>query len=197
MKTICLVGLGNPGEKYQQTYHNLGFMVLDSFLDSVEVGHKFSFSKKHNSDIAELVINETKLILVKPQTFMNRSGHAARSVLDYYDLSFENDLLVVHDDLDLPFGKIRFSHDSGPAGHNGVKSIIEQLGSKNFVRLRFGIAKDIKTVSENKSDNLVLKKIPAAKQSELPKLMKICAESIMVFADQGFEQAANQFNQDT
>lgn len=196
MKTFCIVGLGNPAQKYERTYHNIGFEILDAFLRSHDPHQKFSFSKKHNTEIAEISLNETKLILLKPQTYMNRSGHAVSSILEYYKLSFENDLLLVHDDLDLPFGKIRFSRDSGSAGHNGVSSVTNQLGSQNFTRLRFGIAKDAQTANPEKSEVFVLKNLSNQQQEELPDLLNHCNSAIDHFVANGFEYSATIFNQE-
>ena len=194
MKTLCIVGLGNPGKKYNNTYHNIGFAVLDVFLAMQDSKQKFSFSKKHNAEIAELQLGETKIILVKPQTYMNKSGFVAQSVLDFYKLDPINKLLVVHDDLDLPFGKIRFSRDSGAAGHNGVSSVIQQLGTQNFARLRFGIGNDNDQVMES-SEKYVLKNLSAEQQKQLPRLLDYCAKSIEFFVANGFAKTATEFNQ--
>ena len=195
MKSFCIVGLGNPGEKYRNTFHNIGFAILDAFLALHNSEQKFSFSKKHNAEIAEISLAETKVILVKPQTFMNKSGFAARSVLDFYKLDPFDNLLVVHDDLDLPFGKIRFSQDSGPAGHNGVSSVVEQLGSQNFVRLRFGIAREEGSEYSESAETFVLKNFSTQQQKQLPELLQHCAKSIRFFVDNGFAQTATEFNQ--
>lgn len=193
MKSFCIVGLGNPGVKYQKTYHNIGFAILDGFLDLHGDKQRFSFSKKHQAEIAEIPLAQNKLILVKPQTFMNRSGFAVRSVLDFFRLDHSENLLVVHDDLDLPFGKIRFSRDSGPAGHKGVSSVIEQLGSQDFVRLRFGIGIENDLGSEN-TEQYVLKELSAVRQEQFYSILAHCAKSIESFVTEGFEQAAAKFN---
>jgi len=196
MKTICIVGLGNPGQKYEKNYHNIGFEILDAFLSFHDPKGEFSFSKKHGAEIAEVSLNETRLLLLKPQTFMNKSGFAVRSVLDYFKLTHESELLVVHDDLDLPFGKIRFSRDSGSAGHNGVSSVTNQLGSQNFTRLRFGIAKKVDSKQSENSEIFVLKNFSIFQQEQLPALLDHSVAAIDHFVANGFESTATVFNQE-
>lgn len=145
-----IVGLGNPGEKYQKTRHNAGFMFLD-FLARAEASWKME--KKFNA----LVLEKGDLTLIKPLTFMNNSGLSVRAFMDYYkllpktmglfakkDLDLSESLIVVHDDLDIEFGKIKTSINSSSAGHNGVQSIINHLKTKNFKRLRIGINNEFK-----------------------------------------------------
>ena len=193
MNNFCIIGLGNPGEKYQKTRHNIGFRILEKFSEMQNSEAQFSFSQKHNAEIVELSSEKNKLFLVKPQTFMNNSGNAAHSVLEYHKISAEQNLLVVHDDVDLPFGKIRFSRDSGPAGHNGVDSVIRQLGTQNFTRLRFGIADPAseKTLS---TDVFVLKNFSAEEEKKLPELIDQAATSIDFFLEKGFSETASRYN---
>ena len=145
-----IVGLGNPGEKYQKTRHNVGFMFLD-FLAGAEASWKLE--KKFNA----LVCEKGDLTLIKPLTFMNNSGLSVRAFMDYYkllpktmglfakkDLDLSEMLTVVHDDLDIEFGRIKTSINSSSAGHNGVESIINHLKTKNFKRLRVGINNEFK-----------------------------------------------------
>lgn len=129
-----VVGLGNPGKQYAKTRHNIGFMVLDTLHDG-----PWELSKKFNGEISTQTINEQKILLVKPMTFMNDSGQAVALIAHFYKLH-PSDIIVVHDDKDLPLGEIRVQTDRGHAGHNGVRSIIECLGSKAFTRIRMGIA---------------------------------------------------------
>ncbi|MFA5359749.1 MAG: aminoacyl-tRNA hydrolase [Patescibacteria group bacterium] len=127
-----IVGLGNPGEQYQSTRHNVGFMAVDALAKKLDL--KWKNNKKFKADIAK----GDDVILVKPLTFMNESGSAVVLTLAYYKLSPEN-LTVIHDDLDIELGKSKISVDSRSAGHNGVQSIIDRLNTKNFKRLRIGI----------------------------------------------------------
>lgn len=131
-----IVGLGNPGDKYQNTRHNVGFMVLDKLAE--ENNLSWRLDKKFKAEITEY----DGKILVKPQTFMNLSGESVRSILHFYKVlndDLPESLVVIHDDLDIDFGKYKIATDSRSAGHNGVQSIIDQLGTKNFQRIRVGI----------------------------------------------------------
>jgi PTH1 family peptidyl-tRNA hydrolase len=142
-----IVGLGNPGEKYSKTRHNVGFVVLDKIIKNFS-NQGWSENKKFQS----LYIKEGDFIFIKPLTYMNNSGQAVQAVMSYYKLlpkkfvilkeknsDLRSSLLVLHDDIDIDFGKIKKTDNSGSAGHNGIKSIINHLGTKNFSRLRIGI----------------------------------------------------------
>ena len=132
-----IIGLGNPEPEYQTTRHNTGFLMIDKLTS--DFGLQTSvFDKKTNSEIFKGTINKKRIIFAKPQTHMNNSGIAARALLDFYKLKPEN-LIVIHDDKDIPLGETRVQTNRGPAGHNGVKSIIEHLGTQNFTRIRVGI----------------------------------------------------------
>lgn len=169
-----IVGLGNPGTEHEGTRHNAGFLVIDKLLAVSESETKFD--KKANADVAKATINKKRVLLVKPLTFMNNSGIAARALLDFYKLKPE-DLIVIHDDKDIPLGETRAQTDRGPAGHNGVKSIIEHLGTKNFMRIRVGVAPD----SQNKikdTANFVLGKFTADERKKLKKVIENVAKEI-------------------
>lgn len=135
-----VVGLGNPGKKYEKTRHNVGFLALDAFAKEHSFP-EFTLVKKHTSFVSEGVLSETKVVLAKPQTFMNNSGKAVASLvsLSLGKLSETKELVVVHDDIDIPLGKVKVSESRGSAGHKGVDSIIQTLGTKNFTRVRIGI----------------------------------------------------------
>ncbi|RJR28052.1 aminoacyl-tRNA hydrolase [candidate division WWE3 bacterium] len=136
MKVI--VGLGNPGEKYINTRHNFGFIILESIAR--EIQQTFSSDEKFKSEIAR----SDKFILVKPTTFMNNSGEAVSRILNFYKIQ-PKDLYVIHDDVDLPFGKIKKQFGASSAGHRGVESIINELGTKEFWRVRIGVGKPVDT----------------------------------------------------
>ncbi|MGX6962806.1 aminoacyl-tRNA hydrolase [Vagococcus xieshaowenii] len=130
-----IIGLGNPGKKYAPTKHNIGFITLDELASR----EKVSFNKNQfEGDIAELFLNGEKVLLVKPQTFMNESGRCVRPLMDYYQLNVE-DIVVIYDDMDLPVGKIRLREKGSAGGHNGIKSLIQHLGTQNFKRIKIGI----------------------------------------------------------
>lgn len=135
MKVI--VGLGNPGKKYEKTRHNVGFMVIDELLKRYSITLD---KQKFKADYAIEFIDGEKVMFVKPQTFMNLSGQALRPLMDYYNATKE-DLLVIYDDLDLPTGKIRLRQTGSHGGHNGIRSLIEHLGTKEFNRIRVGIGR--------------------------------------------------------
>ncbi len=127
---MIIIGLGNPGEKYNKTRHNIGFEIIDQFKEKNSFPD-FKLSKKFHSLISE----DKKIILAKPQTFMNKSGQAVKALIGFYKTK---DLIIIHDDIDLLEGKIKVSKDRGSAGHKGIESIIKEIG-KNFIRLRIGI----------------------------------------------------------
>ena len=130
-----IVGLGNPGKEYKDTRHNVGFLVLDNYLKTDDWKEKF------NAMYYEARVNGEKVIFVKPLTYMNLSGDAVVQFVNYYDIDLD-DILVIHDDLDLTFGTYKLKKNSSAGGHNGIKSIINRLGSENFARLKVGISHD-------------------------------------------------------
>ncbi len=135
-----IVGLGNPGKQYEKTRHNIGFVVLDA-LHNVWQTYNFSqwsLDKKSNALISGGTIGNEKILLLKPQTFMNDSGVSVRTVCDFYKLT-ENDILIVHDEKDILLGDNRLQNNRSAAGHNGNKSIIAHLSTQNFARLRVGV----------------------------------------------------------
>lgn len=151
-----IVGLGNVGAKYDGTRHNTGFMVVDEFARV----HQATFSKHQmEASLATTVVNGEKILLVKPSTYMNDSGRAVRPLLDYYKIDIA-DLIVVHDDMDLPVGKIRFRQKGAAGGHNGIKSLIAHLKTQNFDRLKVGTDHPQKTTVVN----YVLNKFTATQQ---------------------------------
>lgn len=133
------LGLGNPGKKYGGTRHNLGFVALEQLADAIEAP-AFKEDKKFHALVTTVKRNSERLILAKPDTFMNNSGVAAAALVHFYKIA-PNNLWVFHDDLDLPVGTVRHSFDSRAAGHNGVQSVIDALGTKAFHRIRIGIGR--------------------------------------------------------
>jgi len=139
-----IVGLGNPGKKYQRTRHNIGFMTLDFLHDAVAKrtgASAWQTSQKFNAEIADFKVKNEAVLLLKPLTFMNDSGHSVQLAAQFYKIA-PADILVVHDDKDLPLGEIKLQADRGHAGHNGVRSIIACLNTKEFGRLRLGVANE-------------------------------------------------------
>lgn len=131
-----IFGLGNPGERYKSTRHNAGFLLIDQILEKYPA--MSCSNSKFKARICEWHDNGIKVLFVKPETYMNESGSAVSQIMNFYNVS-PNDILIVHDEIDLPVGQIRVSTNSSAAGHNGIKSIIQQLGTQDFIRLRIGI----------------------------------------------------------
>jgi len=179
-----VVGLGNPGKKYANSKHNVGFIALDKFAEINKI--KFKASVKFNSEIAEF----NDAVLVKPKTYMNNSGYAVFKVADYYNIDVEN-IFVIFDDVALPFAKLRLRFKGGSGGHNGIKSILSHLNSENFNRLRVGIDK-----SENKEmKDHVLSDFSKAELKVLDDVM-ITVTSIIDDFVTGlrFEEIMNKYN---
>jgi peptidyl-tRNA hydrolase, PTH1 family len=131
-----IVGLGNPGKRYEKTRHNVGFLILDAIAQQ----EKLKFSPKFKGLLAQTVWASEPVLLFKPETYMNLSGEAVRLVVEYFNLDIK-DILVIYDDMDLPLGQIRLREKGGAGGHNGAKSLIQQLKTENFARCRIGIDK--------------------------------------------------------
>jgi PTH1 family peptidyl-tRNA hydrolase len=138
MKTVLIVGLGNPGTQYEDTRHNIGFMLLDEIAQ--EAGSSFVFQSKFNSFVVKTTWQGCDVILAKPQTYMNLSGSAVRLILSYYKLNEEN-LIVVFDDLDQAHGAVKMRVGGGHGGHNGIRSLLEHTASDKFCRVKIGIGK--------------------------------------------------------
>ena len=132
-----IIGLGNPGDKYAKNRHNSGFIIIDELKKDWNFPD-FEFSKKLNAEISEGNFEDGKIIFAKPQTFMNNSGEAVQKIISFYKLTPE-DIIVIHDDLDINLREFKISTDCGPAGHHGVQDIINKIGTQNFKRIRIGI----------------------------------------------------------
>ncbi len=160
-----IVGLGNPGKEYTSTRHNAGFLALDYYAKNYGCSD-FVLNKNFHALISTGIIHDQKALLVKPQTFMNDSGVSVRAIQDFYKIAI-NDIVVVHDDKDIPLGEYRWQTDRGSAGHNGIKSIIATLGSKAFARLRLGIAAPPGTTALLETSDFVLGKFTITEKSIL------------------------------
>ncbi len=169
-----IIGLGNPGKKYERTRHNVGFMVLDYFQQEDGFA-EWRLDKKFNALLAEGEINDEKIILAKPQTFMNESGRAVRAVADYYKIK-PVDIWVIHDDLDIPLGKLKIKKTGRSAGHKGVQSIIDYLKTPDFNRLRLGIQP--LGGQKEKSEDLVLEKFGLLERGKIKNSIQLAVENI-------------------
>lgn len=136
--TRLIIGLGNPGDRYFETKHNVGFMLVDNIAKRENVS--FTHDKIFQADIATTFMNGEKIFLIKPTTFMNESGKAVQALMTYYGLD-ATDILIIYDDLDMTVGKIRFRRNGSAGGHNGIKSIIKHLGTQEFDRIKIGIGR--------------------------------------------------------
>jgi peptidyl-tRNA hydrolase, PTH1 family len=184
-----IVGLGNPGAKYAQTRHNVGFDVLDSLAKRWQMG--LSDRKQFQGIYGEGIGgNKSKIRLLKPQTFMNLSGQSVRSTIDWFKLAPET-VLVVYDDLDLPLGKIRLRLSGSAGGHNGMKSIIAHLGTQNFPRVRIGIGK---STGEKDTIAHVLGKFSAIETPIVNEVIYLVNDSIEMSLKQGVEKAMSLYN---
>lgn len=184
-----IVGLGNPGTKYAQTRHNVGFDLLDSLAKRWQIS--FSDRKQFQGIYGEGIgRNNTKIRLLKPQTFMNLSGQSVRATIDWFKLPPES-VLVVYDDLDLPLGKIRLRLSGSAGGHNGMKSIISHLGTQKFPRVRMGIGK---SAGEKDTISHVLGKFSEAEKPVINEVIYLVNDAIEVSLKQGIEQAMNLYN---
>lgn len=177
-----VIGLGNPGTEYQLTRHNVGFMVADALAS--EWGVSFGKSR-HNCLIGKGRINDRQLFLAKPTAYMNRSGHPIQSILQYYKIKHE-EMLVIHDDIDLIYGKVKIKKKGGHGGHNGLRSIINVVGSDQFIRLRVGIGR-----SEDVTGHVLGKFTPDEKNilghvigTAKDAAITICCESVTVGMNQ-------------
>ena len=169
-----IVGLGNPGKQYNKTRHNIGFMVLDKLATKLNMSD-FVLNKKFNSEITETKIDGRKIILAKPQTFMNESGIAVRSLVDFYKLD-PTKIIVIHDDKDIELGKTKIQNEKSAAGHNGVQSIITHLNTNNFTRLRIGVAN--KHLAKNDTAKFVLAKFGLLEKGKLNSVVNSAVEEI-------------------
>jgi len=178
-----IVGLGNPGPKYKNTRHNFGYMILDAFAKINGLSWRYS------PDWLCYFVKNDDYILVKPTTFMNKSGEAVRTIANFYKTP-PKDILVVADDLDLDFGKIRLSFDGSSAGHRGIESMIESLGTFEFGRLRAGIGRE-----EGKDpEKYVLEDFSSSQKEKIEEILKKSSEAIQSYLNEGMEAAMNKFN---
>lgn len=183
----CIVGLGNPGKKYEQTRHNVGFHVIDELLER----HGWTLSKeKFNGFYTMENVAGNKVILVQPYTFMNRSGECVKPLLDYFRIPME-DMLVVYDDLDLPTGKIRLRQKGGHGGHNGIRSMIDQLGENTFKRIRVGIGRPEGSMAVV---DYVLNRFSKEQEDDVEDSVKQAADACEAWLTKDFSDVMNSFN---
>lgn len=183
MKVV--VGLGNPGSRYDGTRHNVGYAVIDSLAKSPSAGR---FQRRFQSQVAELLEGGHKILLVKPETFMNLSGGAVRQLVDFYQLPLD-DLLIVCDDINLPLGKLRIRARGTHGGHNGLRDIQNHLGTTEYARLRIGV-----DAPRDDAIDHVLGRFRSAEHAVIDDAIALAAQAVMVWVDQGTEACMNRYN---
>ena len=188
---ILIVGLGNPGKKFQKTRHNIGFIIIDNLQLAIDRFSDWKNIKKIQAEISKGEINNQKVLLAKPLTFMNLSGQAVKKVVSNVKCQMSN-VLVVHDDIDLLLGKIRISVGKGSAGHKGVESIIKELKTKSFIRFRIGIQS--KFGKPKNPEKFVLQKFNKGEEEIVKEMVKKTVKAVEITFKKGLEVAMNEFN---
>lgn len=185
-----IVGLGNPGKNYKNTRHNIGFAIIDTICQN-ERFSPWRMEKKYQAEISDGHVVTQTAILAKPQTFMNNSGEAVELLIKYYKIPV-SDIMVIHDDLDLPIGTIRISQNASSGGHRGIQSIIDHLQTQAFVRFRFGIAGEEKGAMPE--EKYVLQKFSSSEQLKIDSATNLIIEAIEYSITVGVAEAKNKFN---
>ncbi|MEF3274769.1 MAG: aminoacyl-tRNA hydrolase [Chloroflexus sp.] len=183
-----IVGLGNPGERYARTRHNIGFRSVETLAER----HGLTFrSQRANSEIAEGYIRGQRVVLVKPQTYMNLSGQAVSALRNWYKIDPARELLIIYDDLDLPFARLRLRERGSAGTHNGMRSIVTQLGTTEFPRLRVGIGQPPANMD---AADYVLSRFTPEEEAVLPELLTRVADAVEVVLGEGLTTAMNRYN---
>ncbi|WP_067710572.1 aminoacyl-tRNA hydrolase [Nocardia yamanashiensis] len=183
-----VVGLGNPGPDYERTRHNVGFMVADVLAE--RVGGRFGVHKKSGADLLEARLDGRKVLLAKPRTYMNLSGRPVAGLAKFFNVP-ASDIIVVHDELDLPFGAVRLKLGGGEGGHNGLRSISQAIGTKDYLRVRFGIGRP---PGRQDPADYVLKPFSAPERKEVPVIVEQAADAVELLLRVGLEAAQNQLH---
>ncbi|MEC5425999.1 aminoacyl-tRNA hydrolase [Virgibacillus sp. C22-A2] len=183
----CIVGLGNPGKRYKDTRHNVGFMAIDELIRR---NHWELDKSKFNGNYTVEHIGNEKVILLQPQTFMNLSGESIKPLMNYYNIDVE-DVLVIYDDLDLPAGKIRLRQKGGHGGHNGIRSTIDHLGTKEFKRIRIGVGRPVKPIPVV---DYVLGNFSEEEQADIAISIKNSADACEMWLKKPFLEVMNEYN---
>jgi len=186
-ETYLIIGLGNPGREYRETRHNIGFMLVDRL--AVKLNARFT-RLQSKALVASTTDNERKIILAKPQTFMNLSGQSVQGLVHFYKLPLTN-LLVAHDDLDLPPGTIRIRPDGGSAGQKGMSSILERFGTDEFPRLRMGVGRP---PGQMAAPDYVLQDFSKGEMPTISETLDRAVEAVLTFVTEGLEMAMNKYN---
>jgi PTH1 family peptidyl-tRNA hydrolase len=182
-----IAGLGNPGIQYERNRHNIGFLVVDRFAET----HHIPLShKRFHSLYGSGLVDSGKVIVVKPMTFMNRSGEGLQKVIRFYHVDPE-DLIVIHDDLDLPYGRLRLKRRGGDGGHQGIRSVIESIGGEDFLRLKVGVGRPPQGMDPA---DYVLKDFSRAEGPPLEEVVSRAADCLSVVLTKGVEAAMRRYH---
>jgi PTH1 family peptidyl-tRNA hydrolase len=181
-----VVGLGNPGSRYAETRHNVGFMVVDALAESARAER---FRSRFQADVAELREDEATILLIKPQTYMNLSGQAVRQVVDFYQVPLE-DVLVVCDDINLPLGRLRFRARGSHGGHNGLRDIQNHLGTSEYPRLRLGVG----APDEDEAIDHVLGRFRPAERPLIEEAVAMAVQGVALWWKEGIQKSMNEYN---
>ena len=188
---FLIIGLGNPGPEYADTRHNIGFMCLDCLQKKIVSPSSFKFTNEYQAEIAEGKLAGVSVMLVKPQTFMNLSGKTARAILADFPLAEPAKVIIVHDDLDLSLGRIKLKSGGGSGGHNGIKSLIEELGRADFLRLRLGISGASRSAD---TIDYVLSPFQDGEEKIVSEVIEKSVAGLIMILRSGVTAAMNQIN---
>ncbi|MEV6429239.1 MULTISPECIES: aminoacyl-tRNA hydrolase [unclassified Nocardia] len=183
-----VVGLGNPGPEYERTRHNVGFMVADVLAE--RVGGRFAVHKKSGADLLQARLDGRQVLIAKPRSFMNLSGRPVAALARFFSVPL-TEVIVIHDELDLPFGAVRLKRGGGEGGHNGLRSVSSALTTKDYLRVRFGIGRP---PGRQDPADYVLKPFSAPERKEVPVIVEQTADAVELLLRVGLETAQNQLH---
>lgn len=191
MSYKVIIGLGNPGKRYEWTRHNLGWLALDELQKKLDADARWKQHPKAKAEFCELHVNGEKLTLLKPLTFMNDSGRAIRQFLDYHQLS-ANDFILLYDDVDMELGKLRITEQGGSGGHNGVKSVISHVKTDQFTRIKLGVKN--KKKDRIPTDKFVLQPFGLFEKPKVKKWLPVIAQATECLLTNQISQCKNTFH---
>ncbi|WP_328406113.1 aminoacyl-tRNA hydrolase [Nocardia sp. NBC_00403] len=183
-----VVGLGNPGPEYERTRHNVGFMVADVLAE--RVGGRFAVHKKSGADLLQARLDGRQVLIAKPRSFMNLSGRPVAALARFFSVPL-TEVIVIHDELDLPFGAVRLKRGGGEGGHNGLRSVSSALTTKDYLRVRFGVGRP---PGRQDPADYVLKPFSAPERKEVPVIVEQTADAVELLLRVGLETAQNQLH---